>query len=71
MKRFYATSISPSRYKDATWMKETLQEALDAAKTCVRNETSDGLPHYVVQILFKVERDTPPVKVTKVKATKS
>lgn len=60
MKKFY-TTMSPDQAKHI--LIETEQEAIEEAAYRVRE---DGRTRYVCMILFKVEPDTPPVKVSKI-----
>lgn len=60
MKKFYMTR-SPASTTKTDFLKGTIPEAVLAASEAVNRE---GGTVYVVQIILKVERDTPPVKVT-------
>lgn len=60
MKKYYSTR-SPEEARHI--LLDTSTEAIQEAKT---RTASDGRTRYVVKILFKIEPDTPPVKVTKV-----
>lgn len=66
MNRFYATG-APHREDGLTqgWLKSTLKEAVDAAQRKVSADEAEVM--YVVQIVRKVERSKPPVRVTVVK----
>ncbi len=60
MKKFY-TSMSPDSARHI--LLETEGEALLEAEEKVRE---DGRTRYVCMILLKVEKDYPPVRVTRV-----
>lgn len=60
MKKYYSTR-SPEEARHI--LLATSAEAVEEAKT---RTASDGKTRYVVKILFKIEPDAPPVKVTRV-----
>lgn len=60
MNKFY-TTMSPDAARHI--LLATEESAINEAKTKV---IEDGRTRYVVKIIYKVEPDTPPVKVTKI-----
>ena len=61
MKKYY-TTMSPDAARHI--LLTTKQEAIDEAKNKVME---DDRVRYVAMILYKIEPDTPPVKVTRIK----
>lgn len=59
MRRFY-TTMSPDSARHI--LRDTAEEAISKATNEVLD---DGRTRYVVEIIYKVEKDNPPVKVTK------
>ena len=64
MKRFYCTT-APDRATSGIFLKETLNEAIAQAKAKIANEHEQTV--YIVQVIRKVARSTPPVKVSVVR----
>lgn len=64
MKRFYVTS-SPVNVNNPSFLLETEKEAIEKAKADVAKGSASV--RFVVQILYRVERAVPPVRVSRVK----
>lgn len=60
-KRFYMTSTPDNA--NERFLQETAEDAIQLATEQVRSGRKDRM--YVVEIIAIVERDTPPIKVTK------
>jgi hypothetical protein len=59
MKKYY-TTMSPDTARHIL-----LEYEDEAIREAIRKVKDDGRSRYVCMILYKVEPDTPPVKVTK------
>ncbi len=63
MKRFYCTR-TPGSNRNNDFLKATINEAVAAAKQQVEGGEQTV---YVVQVIRKIERSVPPVKVSVVR----